>query len=178
MPDELTVNGHPTLEHVDLELLDSYRFPDGGGFPGSYRAFIRRAGWARLFGLWLIYPPVLPGFADGLQGRGENLTARFLSVYREGEEEEFEWLVEPDADWSRPASLRVFGWSENGDALLWDTSSRTPDGEFVVWESRSLDSLHRLGGSLSEALPLIQARARGSFGARGHDIDPLPAVRL
>lgn len=87
-------------------------------------------------------------------------------------------MVEPDAHWSQPASLRGFGWSENGDALLWDTSSRTPDRKFAVWESRSLDSLHRLEGNLSEALPLIQARARGSFGALGHDIDPPSAVRL
>jgi hypothetical protein len=174
----LKVNGRPTLEHVDLELLDSYRFPDGAGFPESYRAFIRHSGWARLFGLWLIYPPVVNGFADGLEGRGENLTARFHAVYREGRAEGLNWMVEPDADWSLPPSLRVFGWSENGDALLWDTSSRTPDGEFAVWESRSLDALHKLGGSLSEALPLIRARAHQSFGSSGHDIEPLSAVRL
>ncbi|UOQ57808.1 hypothetical protein MUN78_02935 [Leucobacter allii] len=175
---QLTVNGRPTLEHVDLELLDSYRFQDGAGFPKSYRAFIRHAGWARLFGLWLIYPPVLPGFADGLQGRGKNLTAHFHAVYREGQQEEFDWMVEPDAAWSRPMSLRVFGWSENGDALLWDTASRTPDGEFAVWESCSLNSLHLLGGSLSEALPLIRARARTLFDAQGYDIEPLPSFRL
>ena len=174
----LTIDGRPTLEHVDLEVLDSYRFPDGAGFPESYTAFIRHAGWARLFDLWLIYPPVLPGFADGLQGRGENLTSHFHAVYREGQEEELDWMVEPDADWSLPASLRVFGWSENGDALLWDTASRTPDGEFTVWESPSLDALRKLGGSLSEALPLLRARTHELFGSSGHDIEPLPAVRL
>lgn len=171
----MTVNGRPTLEHIDLEVLDSCRFPDGSGVPESYRAFIRYAGWGRL---WLIYPPVLPGFADGLQGRAEKLTTHFRAVYREGQEEDFDWMVEPDADWSRPVSLRVFGWSENGDALLWDTASRAPDGEFAVWESRSLDALHKLGGSLSEALPLIRARAHGLFGSPGHDVEPLPAVRL
>ena len=64
----LTVDGRPTLAHIDFALMDSYRFPDRQGFPDSYRAFIRHAGWARTFGLWLIYPPVLPGFADGWQG--------------------------------------------------------------------------------------------------------------
>ena len=58
--------------------MDSYRFPDRQGFPDSYRAFIRHAGWARTFGLWLIYPPVLPGFADGWQGRARNLTEAIL----------------------------------------------------------------------------------------------------
>ena len=126
----LTVDGRPTLAHIDFALMDSYRFPDRQGFPDSYRAFIRHAGWARTFGLWLIYPPVLPGFADGWQGRARNLTAHLHSVYREGQDDEFDWMIEPDGDWSLPDSLQVFGWSENGDALLWDTASRDTDGEF------------------------------------------------
>ena len=174
-PHRLTVSGSPTLEHLDEEALDSYRFPDGEGFPPSYREFIRHAGWGRLFGLWLIYPPVLPGFADGLEGRGGNLTAHFHAVYLDGREEGFDWMVEPDADWDLPASLRGFGWSENGDALLWDTAARAADGEFTVWESRSLGSLHRLGGNLGEALPRLRARV----GAPPtEDVEPLPAVRL
>lgn len=174
----LTVDGQPTLEHIDFAVLDSFRFPDGDGFPASYRAFIRHAGWARSFGLWLIYPPVHPGFADGWQGRAGYLTANLHSVYREGHSEEFDWMVEPDGDWSLPASLHVFGLSENGDALLWDTTSRGTDGEFPVWESRSLNSLHRLGDSLSEALPSIRDRALSLFGPRTYDIEPLPPIPL
>jgi hypothetical protein len=172
-PNALTVDGRPTLEHIDFALMDSYRFPDDNGFPGSYRAFIRHAGWARTFGLWLIYPPVLPGFADGWQGRARNLTAHLHSVYREGQDDEFDWMIEPDGDWSLPDSLQVFGWSENGDALLWDTASRGTDGEFPVWESRSFNSLHRLGGSLYEALPSIRTRTASLFGPRTFDIEPL-----
>ena len=87
-------------------------------------------------------------------------------------------MVEPDADWSLPASLHVFGWSENGDALLWDTASRGTDGEFPIWESHSLDSLHLLGGSLSEALPTIRTRNLSLFGPCVYDIEPLKPARL
>lgn len=177
-PNALTVEGQSTLQHIDFTVLDSFRFPDRQGFPDSYRAFIRHAGWARTFGLWLIYPPVLPGFADGWQGRARNLTAHLRSVYREGRDDEFDWMIEPDGDWSLPDSLQVFGWSENGDALLWDTASRGADGEFPVWESRSFNSLHRLGGSLYEVLPSIRTRALGLFGPRDHDIEPLSPIPL
>ena len=77
-----------------------------------------------------------------------------------------------------PDSLQVFGWSENGDALLWDTASRGADGEFPVWESRSFNSLHRLGGSFHEALPSIRTRAMGLFGPRTSDIEPLQPTAL
>ena len=177
-PNALTVEGQSTLQHIDFTVLDSFRFPDRQGFPDSYRAFIRHAGWARTFGLWLIYPPVLPGFADGWQGRARNLTAHLRSVYREGRDDEFDWMIEPDGDWSLPDSLQVFGWSENGDALLWDTASRGADGEFPVWESRSFNSLHRLGGSFHEVLPSIRTRAMGLFGPRTSEIEPLQPTQL
>lgn len=174
----LTPAARPTLDHIDVEVLHSYRFADGSGFPGSYREFVRRAGWARSFGLWLIYPPVLPGYADGWHGRAGNLTSRFHAAYREGRTEEFDWMVEPDADWSLVNSLHVFGWSENGDALLWDTAARGTDGEFPVWESRSLNSLHRLGDNLNDALPVLRAGAGRLLGPRAHDIEPLPPTLL
>lgn len=165
-------------EHIDLVALDGYRFADDRGFPPSYRTFIRRAGWGRSFGLWLIYPPVLPGYADGWQGRAGNLTTRFRAAYEDGQAEDFDWMIEPDGAWPLAQSLEVFAWSENGDALLWDTATRDVDGEFPVWESRSLNSLHLLGANLNEALPLIRERATALFGADLPDFEPLPAVRL
>ncbi|MGW4478302.1 hypothetical protein [Rhodococcus triatomae] len=174
----LTVNGPPTLGHIDFAALDTFRFPDGGGFPDSYKAFVRHAGWARSFGLWLVYPPLLPGYADGWHGRARNLTTRFHAAYVDGRDEGFDWMVDPDADWSLPASLHVFGWSENGDALLWDTSARDANGEFPVWESQSLNSLHRLGDTLNDALPLVRDRAVGLSGSGPYDIEPLPPSRL
>ncbi|WP_177328226.1 hypothetical protein OH786_33995 [Streptomyces atratus] len=42
---ELRLRDAPTIEHIDFEALDAYRFTDGGGFPASYRAFVRHAGW-------------------------------------------------------------------------------------------------------------------------------------
>lgn len=165
-------------EHIDLVALDSFRFADGGGFPASYRAFVQRAGWGRSFGLWLIYPPVLPGYADGWQGRSAHLTSRFRTAYEDGQVEDFDWMIEPDGTWPLAKSLEVFGWSENGDALLWDTAARHADGEFAVWESRSLNSLHLLGANLDEALPLIRDRAMALFGPDLRDFESLPAVRL
>ncbi|MFJ2077159.1 hypothetical protein ACIOGW_18530 [Streptomyces anulatus] len=174
----LRLAGAPTVEHIDFEVLDRFRFADGGGFPDSYRAFVRHAGWGRTFGMWLFYPPVLPGYADGLRGRGERLTARFRASYREGETEGFDWMTEPDGRWSLAASLEVFAWSENGDSLLWNTASRDANGEFAVWESRGGDSLHHLGAGLRQALPLVRARSGHSSGPRPFAVEPLPAARL
>ncbi|MFE7134416.1 hypothetical protein ACFVIM_26515 [Streptomyces sp. NPDC057638] len=174
----LRLRGAPTTEHLDTAALDGFRFADGGGFPPSYRAFVRHAGWGRAFGRWLVYPPVLPGYADGWHGRGAELTDRLRATYRDGRREEFDWMVEPDGHWSLPDSLEVFAWSENGDALLWDSASRDAEGEFPVWESRALDSLHHLGADLHTALRSVRARSAGLLGPRPYDVEPLPATRL
>lgn len=175
---ELSLAGPATVEHIDFDALDSFRFADGEGFPESYKTFVQRAGWARTLGMWLIYPPVRTGYADGRQ-RAVNLTARFLAMYEDGQAEEFDWMVEPDGDWDSARSLQVFGWSENGDALLWDTSARDEHGEFAVWQSLSLNSLHRLGNSLTEALSILRARTHAMpDSARGADIVPLSPARI
>ncbi|MFF0637980.1 hypothetical protein ACFYTS_36430 [Nocardia sp. NPDC004151] len=161
----------PSFEHVDFEALDSFRFPDGGGYPRSYREFVRSCGWARTFGLWLIYPPVKPGFADG-RARAANLTEHFHMVFRDGEEEEFDWMIEPDGSWDLAERLEVFGWSENGDLLLWDVASRKADEEFPVWESRGMNTLHLLGSSLDEALLELRERSEAQV------IEPLRPARL
>lgn len=175
---DLSLAGEATVEHIDFVALDSFRFADGLGFPDSYKAFIRRAGWARTLGMWLIYPPVKPGYADGRQ-RAVNLTARFLEMYEDGQAEDFDWMVEPDGDWALAPTLQVFAWSENGDALLWDTAARDEHGEFTVWLSLSFNSLHRLGNSLDEALLFLQARAHAlAASSLGPDLVPLSPARL
>ncbi|CAM3433233.1 hypothetical protein NODU109028_16680 [Nocardioides dubius] len=174
----LTLAGEPTVEHLDHEVLNGHRFADGQGFPQSYRRFVENVGWGRAFGLWLIYPPVLDGYADGWQGRAANLTARFRSVYQDGQREGYDWMVEPDGSWDLCSGLEVFGWSENGDGLLWQPAARSPDGELPVWESRGIDSLHLLGPDLDTALAVLRTRTRASLGPRTHDVEPLPAVRL
>ncbi|MFI5427532.1 hypothetical protein [Aeromicrobium sp. UC242_57] len=126
----------------------------------------------------MIYPPVLPGYADGWQGRSAHLTGQLRAAYADGQSEEFDWMVEPDGDWTLADSLQVFGWSENGDALLWDISARDAHGELPVWESRSMNSLHRLGANLYQALPIIRDRATEVFAPRQHDVEPLTAARL
>jgi len=138
--------------HIDRTALAEHRFADGDGYPPSYVSFVQRVGWARALDLWLIYPPVLPGWADGVDGRGRVLTDRFREIYADARDEEFDWKVEPDGSWDVAASAVVFGWSENGDALLWDTRTRRADGEFDVYLSAHLDALRRIGSTLDEAL--------------------------
>lgn len=176
--ESLSLAGEPTLEHLDHVVLNGHRFADGEGFPQSYRRFVETVGWGRAFGLWLIYPPVLDGCADGLQGRAANLTARFRAAYQDGRREDFDWMVEPDGSWELCADLEVFGWSENGDALLWQTTARGPGGELPIWESRGLDSLHLLGPDLDTAIAALRARATARLDPPTHDVKPLPAVRL
>ncbi len=168
--------GVPTLEHLDLGVLDTYRFADGGGFPESYRGFVRSLGWGRLFGLWLVYPPVLEGYADGWQARSRILTERLGEAYRDGQDEGYDWMVEPDGDWSLVDSLRVFAISENGDVLLWDTAVRDGRGEFPVYCSQGMNSLRLLGPSLDAAAPVLRAEVLS--GESEFDFEPLAAQRL
>jgi hypothetical protein len=172
----IRVQGAPTLEHVDLDLLDTYRFADGAGFPESYRAFVREVGWGRLFGLWLVYPPVLEGYADGWQARSRILTERLREAYRDGQDEEYDWMIEPDGDWSLIDSLRVFAFSENGDVLLCDTAARDARGEFPVYCSQKMNALRLLGPSLDAATPMLRAEALS--GESDFDLEPLAAQRL
>lgn len=170
--------GTPSRSHIDFAELASFRFSAGGGFPDSYQAFVRQYGWARTFGFWLVYPPVKKGFADGWQ-RAKNLTHRFRTGYRGGRTEGFDWMVEPDGDWSLPEVLQVFAWSENGDALLWDTSRPGSNREYPIWESQACDSLRYLGADLREALPKMLDRSRSLFGQEvGSTLTPLPPAHL
>ncbi|GII05013.1 hypothetical protein Pta02_70210 [Planobispora takensis] len=135
-----------------------------------------RAGFSRLFGLWLVYPPAQDGFADGWQHRAARLTEMFRQTYAEARTEEFDWKVEPDGDWSMIGSLVVFAFSENGDALLWDTRGRV-NGEFDVYCSARLDSLHRLGASLDEALPRLRELSQPFADRAAADVECLtPAL--
>lgn len=175
--DALRLGGEPTRTHIDFTALDGFSFDDGGGFPPSYRDFIRHSGWARTFGLWLVYPPVLTGFADGFVGRGEQLTRAFQAAYRDGRNEDFDWMIEPDGSWELVESLAVFGWSENGDALLWNTAARGAQGEFPIWESVHMDTMHRRGTDLIEVLDGLRSRA-GALADGVVDIQPLPPTRV
>ncbi|MCS4276743.1 hypothetical protein M2390_001937 [Mycetocola sp. BIGb0189] len=168
----------PTREHIDTDALDRIRLGDGEPFPPSYRALIRQVGWGRLCGLWFIYPPVREGYADGWPGRTSRLSEHFRVVYADSRAEEYTWVIEPDGSWDLSERLEVFGWSENGDYLLWELGARTPQGELPIWESRGLGSLHRLGSSLDEALPLLHERATDPAAPDTPPFQPLPSFRL
>ena len=81
-------------------------------------------------------------------------------------------MIEPDGSWDLAERLEVFGWSENGDLLLWDIASRNADEEFPVWESRGMNTLHLLGSSLDEALLKLRERSEAQV------IEPLRPARL
>lgn len=174
----LRVHGTPTLSHLDLALLETFTFADGGGFPPSYRDFVRDLGWGRLFGLWLVYPPVLDGYADGWQARSRILTERLRATYLDGRAEDFDWMIEPEGDWSLVDSLHVFAISENGDVLLWDTAARDGRGEFPVYCSQGMNSLRLLGPTLDAAIVVLRAEAVKLFGENEFDLEPLGAQRL
>ncbi|MGC0363614.1 hypothetical protein ABH922_001598 [Rhodococcus sp. 27YEA15] len=174
---EFELTGRPNTHHVDHDVLENYRFTDGGGFPPSYKDFVTAFGWARVLGGWLVYPPVRAGFADGWQGRARNLTERFESVYADNLVEDFDFTLEPDGDWSLIGQLEVFAYSENGDALLWDVAARDEFGEFPIWLSVNLNSLERLPGTLPEAFVHLRTN-RGIGPAIDATIEPLPPSRL
>ena len=167
--DDLSLAGAPSRAHVDVErLLD-------GTLPDSFVAFVEHVGWARTFGLWLVHPPVLAGYADGLDGRGAELTRRLRASYEENRAEDFDWIIEPDGSWEIAAGLVVFAHSENGDDLAWDARGPLVDGEHPVYLSQRGDNLRLVGASLGEALDVL--RAESPFAAET-DCEPLAAARL
>ncbi|NKT04848.1 hypothetical protein GS485_08705 [Rhodococcus hoagii] len=172
------VHGTPTVSHLDLALLETFTFADASGFPPSYRDFVRNLGWGRLFRSWLVYPPVLDGYADGWQARSRILTERLQETYRDGRTEDFDWMIEPDGDWSLIDSLRVFAISENGDVLVWDTAARDGHGELPVYCSQGMNSLRLLGRSLDAAVTVLRAESVELFGENEFDLEPLDAQRL
>ena len=117
------------------------------------------------------------GFADG-RSRAERLTDRFRAVYHDGQAEGFDWIIEPDGTWEVTETLEVFAWSENGDALLWDVSARTPGGEFPVWLSTGLNSLVLLGRDLYAALEQLGASESVADEASAGSVTPLPAFQI
>lgn len=118
--------------------------------------------------------PHIGDLAVGSDPQDEHVELSALE--HEGHDEELDWIVEPGGDWDWAQSLQVFGWSENGDLLLWDTSGRDASGEFPIWESAWMQSLHRRGSSLDQVLAGLRQRAGGL--ARELDIEPLPPARL
>ncbi|NKZ76513.1 hypothetical protein GTA28_06470 [Rhodococcus hoagii] len=174
----IRVHGTPTVSHLDLALLETFTFADGGGLPASYRDFVRNLGWGRLFRLWLVYPPVLDGYADGWQARSRILTERLQETYRDGRTEDFGWMIKPDGDWSLIDSLRVFAISQNGDVLVWDTAARDEHGELPVYCSQGMNSLRLLGRSLDAAVTVLRAESVELFGENEFDLEPLDAQRL
>lgn len=174
---DFDVLGEPVVHHIDLDFLESYRFADGEGFPPSYRNFVTRYGWARTLGLWLVYPPVHEGYADGWQGRARTLTDRFRAIYADNRAEDFDFTLEPDGEWMLIERLEVFASSENGDALLWDTRARDDSGEFDIWLSANLNSLKRLDSPLHRALLELPGFPDAS-GQTARTVEPLEAHRL
>lgn len=155
--------------HIDAAALTA------DDLPPSYRAFIAEAGWGRTFGLWLILPPVLPGWADGLEGHGRALSDTLHASYAESRADDFDWVIEPDGSWELAERLVVFASSENGEVLAWDPAERRADGECPVYLSNRGQSLERVGSTLDEVLPIL--RERSPFSG-DHDVEPLAGVRL
>ncbi|GLU87764.1 hypothetical protein Agsp01_00190 [Agromyces sp. NBRC 114283] len=73
---------------------------------------MRAAGWGRLFGLWLVYPPVLAGYADGWPGRTTRLTERFHESYAAGRIEGYDWMEARARTAAGSAHRRVVGTGE------------------------------------------------------------------
>ncbi|VXB67854.1 conserved hypothetical protein [Microbacterium sp. 8M] len=162
---------------LDEDAIDSHRLPDGAGFPPSYVSFVRSFGWGRLFGLWLIYTPVLQGFGDGVVARGGRLTASLHEDFDDGRAQGYGWKIEPDGSWELARRLVIFAMSENGDYLAWDTGGRDQDGELPIYHTARFNSLTYAGRDLHAALEWLRGRD-GESNARSIDFEPLAPAAL
>ncbi|WP_104090520.1 SMI1/KNR4 family protein [Arthrobacter sp. GMC3] len=167
----------PPAPLLDEHSIENHRLSDGKELPPSYVSFVRSFGWGRLFGLWLVYTPVPPGHADGLLGRGANLTVRLREEFQQWQNEGYDWAIEPDGTWDMPQRLEVFAMSENGDYLGWDTGSRDENGEVQIYHTSRFNSLTRIGGNMHEAIDALRVRG-GSVPFGAADFDPLDLTML
>jgi hypothetical protein len=117
------------LEHGNIDFLESYRFPNGKGFPLSHKEFVRTYGYGLSLNLFLIYIP-MDDYGDSWNVRTEEITETYISELNDGADPWFD--LEPDGSLALVKRWIPFASSENGHYLFWDTEHGTPN-EFDIY---------------------------------------------
>ncbi|WP_344825259.1 SMI1/KNR4 family protein [Chryseobacterium ginsenosidimutans] len=144
----LKIIGTPT-EFGDIEELENYKFPNGKGFPDSYKKFVLKYGYGLTLEEFHIYLP-MGDYGDSLFVR----TKEIKSTYIDDVNNDDIWFdIEPDGSPELLKRLFPFASSDNGLYLFWDYESETDQDEFDIYLSdfRGI-GFRKVGKSLYELI--------------------------
>lgn len=134
------------LTNPDNEYLAKYRFSNGFGFPSSYVKFATTLGWGRLCNLFLIYIPLPVEHPDSWQEQSKMIKGYMEEFYSDIDDEDLEFLFEPDGSIALVENAVPFAMSENGEYLVWDILNADENGEFPIYVLASRMGGIRYGG--------------------------------
>lgn len=141
---DLKLSGTP-LDFGDTQSLETYRFPNGKGFPDSYKDFVLTYGYGVALGEFLIYIP-MEDYGDSLFVRSEEIKSTYIEdVYNN----DIWFELEPDGSPELLKRLLPFASSENGLYLFWDYESNPQPHEFDIYLTDFRGTgFKKVGGSL------------------------------
>ncbi|WP_437921541.1 SMI1/KNR4 family protein [Sphingobacterium sp. LRF_L2] len=143
--EDLTQIGIAT-EFGDLNTLENFRFPNGLGFPTSYKNFVLKYGYGVALGEFHIYLP-MGSYGDSLFVRSSEIQNTYINDVNENDI----WFdLDPDGSPDLLKRLFPFASSDNGLYLFWDPSS-DGDQEFDIYitDFRGI-GFRKVGQSLNE----------------------------
>lgn len=148
---KLTTTGDPTYRPT-AEAFSSTEEALGIALPPSYRAFTTEYGFGLTLGLFIIYAPV----AASETRKSENVVSSARTLARENREaiaHRFLRNYAPDGYEEIVRRLVPFGYSENGDRILWDPADKNEEGALAVYVIGSgYSPVRRAGQDLGEFL--------------------------
>jgi hypothetical protein len=169
---ELTMAGESTYR-PHAEAFTSAERELGISLPESYRAFTSKYGFGLTAGLFMIYVPVPASETR----RSENLVSSARTLARENREaiaQRFFRNYAPDGSEEIARRLVPFGYSENGDRILWDPAEKNEEGELAVYVIGSgFSPVRRAGRDLGEFLSrALQPGVGGLLGNATFTLQP------
>ena len=139
----LELTGVPT-EFGDIEELENYRFPNGKGFPESYKEFVLKYGYGLTLEEFHIYLP-MGGYGDSLFIRTEEIKNTYIDDVGN---DEIWFDLEPDGSADLLKRLFPFASSDNGLYLFWDYEN---DFDIYLTDFRGI-GFRKAGKSLHEMI--------------------------
>jgi hypothetical protein len=123
----LKIIGEP-IEFGNVSFLEEYRFNNNRQFPSSYIEFVKKYGYGKTLGEYMIYIP--------MDHYGDSWNIRTIEIkntyYNDLIKNDIWFELEPDGDIELLKRLVPFSLSENGNYLFWDIETKKTD-EFDIY---------------------------------------------
>lgn len=144
----------------------------GTPFPPSYKAFIRRFGYGRTCGRFIIHPP-MGNYPDSFHERSSALKCMLMKLIEEGDG--LPWQLEPDGSTELLKGSTPFATSENGETLFWDPARPDGHGEFPIYIDGPGAGIRLVGNGIETMLAALSDES-GYKSYLPFDASPLPLL--